>query len=224
MYGSSPLSPVLKSVLGDSEPAAPIRGRAALMHRVEARFRFLAATAGAMLKGHRPSYRESLLQVRERLSIKCPSGLRTAELEAEIYLHLLETHSVSIEGLAEELKSAAEEGQSAAGSSALRLLQEPLLWGARSRKWVSSVAAPMFVAGAEWLPSLTKLGGVAALARARPAVIRNLATQLAAQSHRANAALRLLTQQGAKSALKSRMQMQASGIMHLPLGQGIAWT
>ena len=46
------------------------------------------------------------------------------------------------------------------------------------------MAAPMFVAGAEWLPSLTKLGGVAALARARPAIIRNLATQLASQSHR----------------------------------------
>ena len=40
--GSSPLSPVLKSVLADNEQAAPIRGRAALMHRIEARFRFLA--------------------------------------------------------------------------------------------------------------------------------------------------------------------------------------
>ena len=30
-----------------------------------------------MIKGHRPSYRESLLQVRERLSIDCPTGLRT---------------------------------------------------------------------------------------------------------------------------------------------------
>ena len=37
----------------------------------------MQATAGALLKGRRPSYRESLLQVRDRLDINCPSGLPT---------------------------------------------------------------------------------------------------------------------------------------------------
>ena len=96
-----------------------------------------------MLKGHRPSYRESLMQVRERLAIKCPSSLRTPELEAEIYLHLLETHSSSIEGLAQELQSAAEEPQAAASSEALRLLQQPLLWCGHP----ISEASPAEVAG-----------------------------------------------------------------------------
>lgn len=41
--GASPFSPVLKTLLADNEPAAAaLRGRPALMHRVESRFRFLA--------------------------------------------------------------------------------------------------------------------------------------------------------------------------------------
>ena len=41
--GVSPLSPLLKTVLRDNEPAAmTYRGRASLMHRIEQRFRFLA--------------------------------------------------------------------------------------------------------------------------------------------------------------------------------------
>ena len=41
--GVSPLSPLLKTILRDSEPAAmSYRGRASLMHRIEQRFRFLA--------------------------------------------------------------------------------------------------------------------------------------------------------------------------------------
>ena len=41
--GVSPLSPVLKSLLADNEPAAVLhRGRESLMRRIESRFRFLA--------------------------------------------------------------------------------------------------------------------------------------------------------------------------------------
>ena len=44
--GVSPLSPVVKSLVADNEPAAVgLRGRVALMHRLEARFRFLAVSA-----------------------------------------------------------------------------------------------------------------------------------------------------------------------------------
>jgi len=44
--GSSPLSPFVKSLVADNEPAAvSLRGRGALMHRLEARFRFLAVSA-----------------------------------------------------------------------------------------------------------------------------------------------------------------------------------
>ncbi len=128
--GASPLSPLLKSILKENEPAAiSHRGRASIMHRIESRFRFLAvgytcksllpsccqhpctkvqvprcqsrashetawkleiklrfsievlwslqADSGAMLRGYRPSYRETLLCIRDRLEVHCPSGLDT---------------------------------------------------------------------------------------------------------------------------------------------------
>jgi hypothetical protein len=47
--GSSPLSPFVKSLVADNEPAAvSLRGRGALMHRLETRFRFLAVSARAV--------------------------------------------------------------------------------------------------------------------------------------------------------------------------------
>ena len=41
--GPSPLSPIMKSLVVDSEPPAiGLRGRLSIMHRIESRFRFLA--------------------------------------------------------------------------------------------------------------------------------------------------------------------------------------
>ena len=90
---------MLKSLLADKEPAAAaLRGRLALMHRIERRFRFLAvriatclgwrasqakaliwlrvqASTQSVIRGHRPSYRDALLAVRDRLQVNCPRGL-----------------------------------------------------------------------------------------------------------------------------------------------------
>ena len=116
--GVSPLSPVLKSLMADNEPAAVLhRGRESLMRRIESRFRFLAvrlpsncqphlhddrlsmvmclcsgpvmlsddgreqADSSATLRGRRPSYREALLAIRDRLEVQCPGTLATQDLE-----------------------------------------------------------------------------------------------------------------------------------------------
>lgn len=95
------LSPLIKSVLTAREPAAlKHRGRAAVMHRIEQRMRFLGvslrplyaeltavlmSTAGidtqadsaSTLRGHYPSYREMLLKLCHKLDIKCPRTLIT---------------------------------------------------------------------------------------------------------------------------------------------------
>lgn len=53
--GASPLSPVVKSIVMDSEPAAAhLRGRVGLMRRIESRFRFLAVRALDLLYHGRP--------------------------------------------------------------------------------------------------------------------------------------------------------------------------
>lgn len=101
--GASLMSPIIKSLLTEREPAAlKYRGRAAVMHRVEQRMRFLAvracsgsvcyhhanqaaatcwsilqADSAATLRGQYPSYRELLLRICQKLGIRCPSTLLT---------------------------------------------------------------------------------------------------------------------------------------------------
>ncbi|KAL0036083.1 hypothetical protein WJX79_001980 [Trebouxia sp. C0005] len=84
LFGTSLLSPLIKSLLTQREPAAlKHRGRAAVMHRIEQRMRFLAADSASTLRGQYPSYRELLLRLCYKLEIKCPSTLITEDLETE---------------------------------------------------------------------------------------------------------------------------------------------
>jgi hypothetical protein len=68
-------------------------GRDALMDRLESRFLFLAADAKATLSGRRPTYRDVLLQVRKKLQVPCSITFSTEDMEAEIFLHLLQEYS-----------------------------------------------------------------------------------------------------------------------------------
>ncbi len=93
---------MIKSLLTQREPAAlKHRGRAAVMHRIEQRMRFLAvssdqlsstqcyaccwhqntatsqADSASTLRGQYPSYRELLLRLCYKLEIKCPNILIT---------------------------------------------------------------------------------------------------------------------------------------------------
>ena len=71
--GVSPLSPVLKSLLADNEPAAVLhRGRESLMRRIESRFRFLAVRLLLKLR-YRLQLRNAMRFVAQprNLSYKC---------------------------------------------------------------------------------------------------------------------------------------------------------
>ena len=58
---------MVKSLVVEKEPALlDQRGRVSVMHKVEARFRFLAADPRTLLSGKRPGYRETLLAIRDR--------------------------------------------------------------------------------------------------------------------------------------------------------------
>ncbi|GJM98655.1 hypothetical protein PR202_ga15684 [Eleusine coracana subsp. coracana] len=54
------------------------------------RFYHFAEYARSVIRGWRPSYRDVLLGVRRKLEVQCSSKLCTADLEAEIFLHLNE--------------------------------------------------------------------------------------------------------------------------------------
>ncbi|KAM3257846.1 hypothetical protein ACQJBY_049890 [Aegilops geniculata] len=98
LYGTSYFSPVLKSIAKRPNTVSvvaldDIEERDLFISKLESRFLYLAADARSVLRGWRPSYRNVLLQVRRELGVQCSSKLCSADLEAEIFLHLLDEYS-----------------------------------------------------------------------------------------------------------------------------------
>ncbi|TVU09764.1 hypothetical protein EJB05_43259, partial [Eragrostis curvula] len=98
LYGTSYFSPLLKSIAkrpnSDSVVILDdIEERDRFISKLESRFLYLAADARSVLRGWRPSYRDVLLGVRKKLGVQCSRKLCTADLEAEIFLHLLNEYS-----------------------------------------------------------------------------------------------------------------------------------
>lgn len=56
----------LPQVERDEPALVSLRGRRSVMYKIEAHFRFLAADSTHLLRGARPSYREVLLNVRDK--------------------------------------------------------------------------------------------------------------------------------------------------------------
>ncbi|CAL5445323.1 unnamed protein product [Camellia sinensis] len=98
LFGPSYFSPLLKSITKQTDVdyfmiEEDAEERDDFIAMLESRFLFLAADARSTLRGWRPSYRNVLLGVREKLNIPCSSKLSTEDLEAEIFLHLLQEYS-----------------------------------------------------------------------------------------------------------------------------------
>lgn len=95
LFGPSYLSPLLKSINNGVEfdrfmIEEDFEERERFIEVLKSRFLYLAADARSTLRGWRPSYRNVLLDVRKELKILCSTKLSTEDLEAEIFIHLLE--------------------------------------------------------------------------------------------------------------------------------------
>ncbi|KAF8090445.1 hypothetical protein N665_0476s0024 [Sinapis alba] len=105
LFGPSYFSPLLKSIPnkgGGGERimiGEDIDVRDGFIQSLESRFLFLAADARSTLRGWRPSYRNVLLAVRHKLNIPCSSNLPTEDLEAEIFLYLVDNFSSEASGV-----------------------------------------------------------------------------------------------------------------------------
>ncbi|XP_024023533.1 uncharacterized protein LOC21407836 isoform X2 [Morus notabilis] len=115
LFGPSYFSPLLKSVTkGTNVDYAIIdtdlQERENFIAALESRFLFLAADARSTLRGWRPSYRNVLLAVRKELNIPCSNKLSTEDLEAEIFLYLLQEYSSEEFKASSGLTSNAESG------------------------------------------------------------------------------------------------------------------
>ncbi|WVZ65149.1 hypothetical protein U9M48_014560 [Paspalum notatum var. saurae] len=98
LYGTSYFSPLLKSIArrpnsGNAVLLDDIEERDLFISKLESRFLYLAADARSIIRGWRPSYRDVLLRVRKKLGVQCSSKLSTTDLEAEIFLHLVNEYS-----------------------------------------------------------------------------------------------------------------------------------
>ncbi|GAB4850613.1 hypothetical protein Ancab_029922 [Ancistrocladus abbreviatus] len=103
LFGPSYFSPLLKSVTGRAQfdhvmIEEDLQERENYIEALESRFLYLAADARSTLRGWRPSYRDVLLSVRKELNIHCSSKLCTEDLEAEIFMHLLQDYSSQLKG------------------------------------------------------------------------------------------------------------------------------
>lgn len=103
LFGPSYWSPLLKSIANNREYMdfsmieEDLEEREEFMSMLESRFLYLAADAQSTLRGRRPSYRDVLLNVRKKLGIRCSTKISVEDLEAEIFLHLLQEYASSSE-------------------------------------------------------------------------------------------------------------------------------
>lgn len=146
------------------------------MHKVESRFRFLAADPSALLQGRRPAYRETLLAIKDRVEVPCSSNLSTYDLETEIFVfitqHCLEYVQTSSLDPSQALSAAmVDHGDHGDGMSSS-------FKGTGDSNWVEKVTAPIRFGVKELLPTMWKFGGAAAVTAAGRSAAQKLATQV----------------------------------------------
>ena len=135
LHASSLLSPIAKTALTQSRQSSLPSSRAALIRAIERRFRFLAANAIDTLRGHWPSYRQTLLELHRKLQISCSDRLATADLEAEIFLHLLKEHAHEVDASTLSLHDESLMSVDPEVSSVLSFQQNGRSRGSRPREW-----------------------------------------------------------------------------------------
>ncbi|DBA73736.1 TPA: hypothetical protein ACH3X2_009712 [Trebouxia sp. C0005] len=199
LFGTSLLSPLIKSLLTQREPAAlKHRGRAAVMHRIEQRMRFLAADSASTLRGQYPSYRELLLRLCYKLEIKCPSTLITEDLETEVLMHILEQQEQSASPAAL---------QKASQSSKRPAEKEPNILG----RVFDRLGVQLKLSAQDMVPTAAKLGSAATMSSFRGTALKQLGTQVLAQHARYEAALAVVCKTGATYQKRAALQAAQQG-------------
>ncbi|XP_024532838.1 uncharacterized protein LOC9640727 isoform X2 [Selaginella moellendorffii] len=198
LYGKSFFSPVFKSVAqGDgSSPRHSEDGeekRDDLLERLESRLLFLAADAKSTVTGRRPRYRDVLLQVRQKLKIPCSLKLPTEDLEAEIFLFLLQ--------------------QSSSPSEPLRIDDDPSdAETSQSGSWRKNLAAALKLGGRELVSAVFKGGSALTMSTLQRLVAKELSGKMLMEAARYQLAREALKKGGQLVAtkLESRVTMLAA--------------
>jgi len=200
LFSPSLFSPFVKSLVTEKEPASiEYRGRTSVMHKIQSRFRFLAASSMETLKGYRPTYRETLMHIQSKFNIRCPRQLETSDLETEIYLYLLSNcqQFISEQPQRNDLVNVFQHGD---GMSSPRM---------RPMGFFNRLLAPLRLGQQELLSMISKLGGALTVSAVKQAVLDKLGMQIVMNNVRYQAALRTAYQHGLNS-LKKRIAVQVT--------------
>ncbi|KAL4458066.1 hypothetical protein ABPG75_012931 [Micractinium tetrahymenae] len=215
LAGRSLFSPLVKSLVAEREEglSAAESGREALILAIDRRLRFLAADSRDTLRGRWPPYRQVLLMVRDKLGIRCSTSLLTNELEAEVFLALLERHADAVVGAEESSSRAAAEyasvgdgGAAAAAAGAGRTPRGPAAL-------LQRLLAPLRLGQDEVVPALGKLGSALAVSNLQQAVLSKLGGKLLSSHVRYEAALSLAlsaSSKGVSGGLSAKVAVQAA--------------
>lgn len=210
LFGASLLSPLLKSILTTKEPAAlKHRGRAAVMHRIEQRMRFLAADSASTLRGQYPSYRETLQRLCYRLDIKCPSTLLTEDLETEVLMHILEQQKMSTTAALKKISHIKASPSARRSQSVLDHLMD-------------RVGVQLKLSAQEMAPTAAKLGSAATMSSVRVTALKQLGGQVLAQRARYEAALAVVCKTGATYKKRAALQAAQQGFTSAAAKYGTA--
>lgn len=214
LAGRSLFSPLVKSLVAEREEelSAALSGREALILAIDRRLRFLAADSRDTLRGRWPPYRQVLLMVRDKLGIRCSSSLLTNELEAEVFLALLERHADAVVGAAGASSRAAAEYASAGdGGAAAAAGVERERRGPAAL--LQRLLAPLRLGQEEVVPALGKLGSAVAVSNLQQAVLSRLGGRLLTSHVHYEAALSLAltaSTKGVSGGLSAKVAVQAA--------------
>lgn len=150
--------------------------------------------------------------LRDKLGIRCPTTLLTSELEAEVFLHLLERHADAVGAAAgpqsEAAAAVADQGDgSAASRQQQRQRDDPSV--------LQRLLAPLRLGREEVAPALAKLGSALALNGLTTSVLQQLGGRLVSSHLRYEAAMHLALSAGAKG-MQGRAAMQ--------VGSSVGWS
>lgn len=213
------MSPLGKSIQTPSVPSVQYSGREALIRKIEHRFRFLAADAGSTLRGTWPSYRQTLLAIHSHLNVPCPSDLATHDLEAEIFLFLLNEHADVVDAAAPTTATAAEhatqgDGMGSSSNSSSSSTSSPNI--------LQRALAPLKLGAKEVFPTLTRLGATLVVTNMQMNVAKQLGSVLIRRTVQYETAAQVAAATAGSLANKAAMRMAQRGLTQAAARYGAA--
>lgn len=193
LHSTSLFSPIGKSLYIAGDGVAVSAGKKVVHTRedlelyIESRFRFLAADAQHVFHAAHtgdqmsqwPSYRDTLIDLRQRLGVPCSPRLATTDLETEIFLHLLSEHGEYVQKHHGGMQGFIDQEEDEESCHGNRSDGDGMTVSGERRQSLrdilrASIVSPLSIGYRDLVPTLTKTLATVALTRVQVTMIQNL--------------------------------------------------